>query len=595
MNNNKNSLSKFYRFYLPLLIVIGLLLLLLTAQLSQRSASLAIQDRMRSTLAFQTETLKVSMDKYAVMTALIARRLDVLEALKAAPIDKLPSAEYLTTIIAGMSGASDIWVVNTEGKILTSNNPLYLNTSISNEAYFKSSLLGVLGRASFVDDVGRRFYIFSAPVFNGGDILGAVVVRVNLEFIEYIWALFSDPILVTNKTNTVLLSNVEHLRLSYFETGYVRSNSESLLEVNIPRPINRMVIDSNKNDNRNTEYLVESTYIPLLGWDLHILADYQPVITERNSNVVTVSLLLILLLMGLWVWFARQQRVLEQQRAQQAFAIRLERQVRDRTHALSAANEQLEIEVGERKQVEKELREAQEELIQAAKLAGIGQMSTALAHEYNQPLAALRSYTENTASYLKMQAFDDAKENLQRINLLIDRMANMTRTLRNFAHKSSGSLETIALSEVIDELIILLAPQAKKQHVDLVFAPVDDELTMVSDHGRLSQVLTNLITNAMDAVEHASIKKVTVSCKQQEELVTISVTDTGLGIPLEIKEKIFDPFFTTKQTGKGIGLGLFIVQTIIKQLKGRLTLESSHKTGTTFIMSFPVGKNNHEH
>lgn len=591
MKNNKNNLSIFYRFYLPLFVLIGLLLLLWVAQSTEKSASLAVQDRMRSTLAFQTETLKVSLDKYAVMTALLARRVDVLQALSSE--DKatgLPSAEYLTTIVAGMSGASDIWVVNPEGTILTSNQPQYQNTSVVDESYFKSSLLGVLGRASFVDDNGRRFYILSAPVFDEGSILGAVVVRVNLEFIELIWALLSDPILVSNDSNTVLLSNVEHLRLSVFDLGEARSDFESDLDTSILRPLKRISLYQEIDDEGHKNYLIESTYIPLLGWGLHVLADYRPVITERNNNVVTTFLVMVLLAMALWAWFARQQRLQEQQRSQQAFSIRLERQVRDRTHALTAANEQLEIEVGERKQVEKELREAQEELIQAAKLAGIGQMSTALAHEYNQPLAALRSYTENTSSYLKMEATAEVENNLQRMHTLIDRMANMTRTLRNFAHKSSGDLQPLVLFKVIDELIILLSPQAKKQHVQLLFKPVDDALIIISDHGRLLQVLTNLITNAMDAVENAAVKKVTVDYEQQKDRINIRVSDTGLGIAPDVQEKMYDPFFTTKQAGKGIGLGLFIAQTIVKQLKGRLILESSHDVGTTFMITCPLGE-----
>ena len=587
---NNNSLSQFYRIYLPLFFLVGTLLLLLVAQLAEKLASDSVHTRVRSTLAFQAETLRVSMDKYAVMTVLLAKRIDILSALQSSNNGTiLPSAEHLTTIVAGMSGANDIWVANTEGIILTSNRQEYKSTSIVDEAYFQSSLQGVLGRDSIIDEENRRFYIFSAPVFFEGRVLGVVVVRVNLEFIELIWALFSDPILATNQDDTVLLSNVEHLRFSQFQSSSPHKNIESLIDTSISTPLHRIVLDESINK-RSRDYLVESASIPLLGWNLSVLADYQPVIAQRNNYIVIAFLVLLIVLMALFLWFTRRHRLYEQQRSQQAFSIRLERQVRDRTRELTLANELLEIEVSERKQIEKELRDAQEELIQAAKLAGIGQMSTALAHEYNQPLAALRSYSENTLSYLDLQLIDDAKNNLQRINDLIDRMANITRTLRNVAHKSTLNLEPIQLSKVMDELIILLTPQAEQQHVQLEFIPVDANLVVFSDHSRLSQVLTNLISNAMDAVDSTKEKSVRVHCQKEIDTIVIHVSDTGVGLSQDVKEKLFTPFFTTKKAGKGLGLGLFIVQTITKQLKGRLFVDNHQEKGTTFSISLPLSQ-----
>jgi two-component system C4-dicarboxylate transport sensor histidine kinase DctB len=320
------------------------------------------------------------------------------------------------------------------------------------------------------------------------------------------------------------------------------------------------------------------------------MVNYASIASSRNTAILIALLLIAVIIMGGGMLVNRQNRLRKEQRSQQAFALRLERQVRDRTFALTEANQRLEVEVDERRIAEKNLRETQEELVQAAKLAGIGQMSAALAHEYNQPLAAIRSYADNALIFLTKDQANFAADNLQRIKMLTDKMAGLTRTLRNFAHKSTGRYESVSLEAVMDELIILLSPQAKKLRVKLQLLPPSLPLSVLGDYGRLSQIMTNLTTNAMDAVADSENKRVEITWQQREDKAVISVKDTGSGIDPAVREKMFTAFFTTKNPGSGLGLGLFIVINIVNDLKGTLSIKDEPGYGAVFEVSLPLAE-----
>ncbi|MFT6255048.1 MAG: two-component system C4-dicarboxylate transport sensor histidine kinase DctB [Granulosicoccus sp.] len=300
--------------------------------------------------------------------------------------------------------------------------------------------------------------------------------------------------------------------------------------------------------------------------------------------------MVVLCVLSLWIIFERRRRLIERARSQQAFALRLERQVRDRTRELTESNDLLALEVNERRSAEMALRETQDDLLQAAKLAGIGQMSAALAHEYNQPLAAIRSYADNAKQLLQLEKVNDVNDNLTRITSLTERMAGLTKTLRSFAHKSDDTLASVNLARVMDEMVILLSPQAKKQGVELLVLPPKLNVQVMAGHLRLSQVIINLVTNAMDAIKHEHVQCVEVSWNTVGDNVEIWVKDSGKGIPDALKDKIFTPFFTTKGVGVGLGLGLFIVHTMVKEFQGTIDVKQEKNYGGVFCITLSLSQ-----
>ncbi len=589
-------LKKYRWVFLPAVVLCSLFALLLVGYLTERTALNETKTRMENTLAFQTATLKASMEKYTVLAALIARRPDIIKALgEDNLLQGLPTADQLTTDFAGLSGADDVWIVDVSGSILISNRPLNQSPNIFDKEYFNSAIQGSLGRASVVTNAGQRLYIFASPVFSNNQVVGVIVVRVDLEYLERVWVLLQDPMLVIDETGRVLLSSIPAWRLKSFYSEVELKNAKKevdnyLVEKFTTHSRDRLMLYHVLDKGRGRDFLQVTQYVALLGWEVHALSNYQSIAVQRNTVVLISFLIMALLAMAFGLWRSRQKRLLEEQRSQQAFALRLERQVRDRTHELTTTNQQLEVEIDERRLAEKHLREAQQELVQAAKLAGIGQMSAVLAHEYNQPLAAIRSYADNATTFLSKDNADAATDNLQRINMLVDKMASLTNTLRNFTHKSTSESKRFSINGVMDELVILLSPQAKKQQVKLNLIAPKDPVFVMGEHGRLSQIVANLVTNAMDAVNESTIRQVDVCWYRKLDKAIILVKDTGPGVDDKIKEKMFDAFFTTKGTDSGLGLGLFIVMNIINDFNGSLSIKEEKDYGAVFEIILPLAE-----
>jgi two-component system C4-dicarboxylate transport sensor histidine kinase DctB len=272
----------------------------------------------------------------------------------------------------------------------------------------------------------------------------------------------------------------------------------------------------------------------------------------------------------------------------------LESRVEKRTIELTQANERLTQEIEQHSQT-------QNELVQTAKLAVIGQMSTGINHELNQPLMAIRGYADNGRKYLALSKEARVDENLSEISLLTERMAKILHPLKEFSRKSSGLQQSVSLLALRSGVLAILFPKFEKSVVTVAWeAPMKDVL-VCGDLLRLEQVMVNLITNAMHAAEHNLSEqeqpKVVISQLIDElNSVQILVRDNGVGISENNLPKVFEPFFTTKKEGQGLGLGLSISQRIIEDLDGQLTANNyrvnpsdSHISGAQFTVTLQKG------
>lgn len=600
-----------------LMMVVGSVFVYFLSDWSERKALIDAEERAKNILTYQSSNLVLQLNKFSLITALVSKRPDVIDIFRSrnhlGAQFSTPHISQLASVIAGLAGAKDFWFVDKQGDVFSSSNHLLIGTNVKSQPYFDAAFQGRLGRMSDVDNTGFRSYIFASPVFVGQKVGGMVVVRADLEVVEYVWALLAEPIVATDTSGKVLLSNIVDWRLKFFEPmirqphkvagrmainnndiAIVENNSHSTASqsdttlASLEYPSRQITLLKPAQEQSALRYMEVSQYLPLLQWRLHVLVDLTPVQRQKMTTMIISALLVVLCILSLWVIFERRRRLVERSRSQQAFALRLERQVRDRTHELTTSNALLESEVSERRIAELALRETQEDLIQAAKLAGIGQMSAALAHEYNQPLAAIRSYADNARQLLALEKIDDVSDNLARITKLTQRMADLTKTLRSFAHKSDASLSPVDLSSIMDEMIILLSPQAKKQGAELVVIPPEKKVIVLAGHLRLSQVVINLITNAMDAIQNEHIQRVEVSWQAVGEYAEIWVKDSGKGIPEGLEEKIFTPFFTTKGVGVGLGLGLFIVYNMVKEFQGTIEVKQEGGYGGVFCIRLPL-------
>ncbi|SFI02916.1 ATP-binding protein [Modicisalibacter xianhensis] len=263
----------------------------------------------------------------------------------------------------------------------------------------------------------------------------------------------------------------------------------------------------------------------------------------------------------------------------------LEHRVEERTRDLLDSNRRLSAEIDERRRAEAELRQAQDELIQAAKLAVLGQMAAGINHELNQPLAAIRAYAENARIFLERGRSEAASGNLGQIVELTSRMAEISAQLKQFSRKSGDSLTAVSAQASFGYALRLYRSRLVDAHVEVIQDWPGEDVWVHADLVRLEQVLVNLIGNALQAMAETPSPRLELTIVQADGWVRLGVRDNGPGIAEAHLGRVFEPFFTTKSTGKGLGLGLSISARIIDDLGGSLEATNASDGGALFSVT----------
>jgi two-component system, NtrC family, C4-dicarboxylate transport sensor histidine kinase DctB len=316
-----------------------------------------------------------------------------------------------------------------------------------------------------------------------------------------------------------------------------------------------------------------------------VALDSRPVSDRVLSAALSAGIATLLLLAAGLVVLQRRLALAERLEYQRRSRLMLEHRVTERTVELSSANARLTEEVAERERAEEEARRARDDLIQAAKLAALGQMAAGIVHEVNQPISAIRSYAENASLLLERGRIDLVRANLGEITGLTERMAKITRQLKTFARKSSGVVTPVSPRVVVEHALGLLGARTSDLGAEVVFELPDKDPLVLADQARLEQVLVNLLRNALDAVATRNNRLITISLGEDEEHVLLSVRDTGPGITEENLPRLFDPFFTTKEVGEGLGLGLSISYGIVQGFGGRIWAGNHPDGGAVFTVA----------
>jgi two-component system C4-dicarboxylate transport sensor histidine kinase DctB len=259
----------------------------------------------------------------------------------------------------------------------------------------------------------------------------------------------------------------------------------------------------------------------------------------------------------------------------------LENRVRDRTLDLTKANQKLRDEMQQHK-------ETQNELIQTAKLAVLGQMSAGINHELNQPLTAIRAYADNAQQFLRLSRIDNVERNLQEISQLTERMAKIIHPLKEFSRKSSGQQESVCLQSVRDGAMAIMYGRLGREDVVISWPEGLDRYYVLGDIVRIEQVLVNLIGNAIQAMDQQAERRIDIRLDYEEHCHVLYVHDAGPGIPEADLERVFEPFFTTKKAGSGLGLGLSISHRIIASMGGEMSVSNHPAGGAQFRLALPA-------
>jgi two-component system C4-dicarboxylate transport sensor histidine kinase DctB len=404
-----------------------------------------------------------------------------------------------------------------------------------------------------------------------------------LETVERDWQSLPDSVLVTDEHGIVFLTNRADWRLRPLsplddtvlqeiadDRRYGQIDLDPLLISTVASSPGEephwLLAPADGRDTDPIEFVSASREMADADWTLHVLANLA---NERWGVVTTAALALVsaalILLGGLVIW-QRRRRFIERIDFEQAAAEQLERQAED------------------------ELRRTQADLVQAGKLAALGQMSAALSHEFNQPLAAIRTYAENATLLLDRSRLDEAAANMQHISDLTRRMAEISRHLNTFARRPDDRRVAVDLCAICKNVIALVDSKRQMTDATIELVAPSEPLWVTAGEVRLGLVIQNLLTNAVDAVSNQPVRQVTLTISIEGEWGVIRVADTGRGIEPAAIDRMFDPFFTTKRTGEGLGLGLSITYNIVKDFNGNLSAEDNQNGGATFTALLPLAK-----
>ena len=578
------SLRPRYRvLFTVLAIAAGLLLSLwLGGRYAERRAWDERSVEARGQLQLYAQSIRTLVERFSSVPEVLALDSDIRSLLRA-PHDRqlrLALNQRLERLNAA-AGSTVLYLLDAQGETLVASNWRDWSSFVGNNYAFRPYFQNALR------DGGARYFAvgvttgipgyFLSHVVRGddGELLGVLVVKLELEDLQREWVGQPGVLLVADSYQVVILSNKPAWRFRAFqpldeqaraELVEVRRYAEQALQP-LTHQLHRQIdadadwarVDGPDGDR---DYLWQRLYMPEEGWTLHLLSEPAGLADSVRSYRLAAA--------GVWMTctflllFLAQRR--KTQRLQVGIRERLEREVALRTA---------------------ELREAQDGLVHAAKMAALGQMSAALAHEINQPLTALQMQLGSLRLLLDSGRPEAVRDGLQRIDGLLQRMAALTGHLKTFARKTPAGLsERLCLGDVLEQALQLLAPRMRSEQVELR-TQIDDQAEVLGDAIRIEQVMLNLLHNALDAMADSEPRILLVRIAREDDSCLLSVEDSGGGIAEETLGRVFEPFFTTKPVGQGLGLGLAVSYGIVRDLGGSLEAHNGER-GAVFTLRLPA-------
>ncbi len=504
------------------------------------------QSRAETALRLTVNVLDGHLKRYESLPDLLADNDDIRRLVtEPGNVEHLDAMNRWLKETNGLLQSSDIYVMDLTGRTIAASNfdrpGSFIGENFSYRPYFTDAAKGGKGRFFALGTTsGVRGYYFASPIRDlGGSVAGVIAFKLGLDHIEETWRNDEHRIIVSDPEGIVFMSSdprwlyagllpLTPERLAVLEASRRYADAElKPLPQDSDSELGFPLLSLTAEDGLRHEYLEQAQVMPDAGWTVRVLLD-TAYLRAQARIVVIAAMLLICVAAFAAVLVMQRRRSLAERLAMQAEAqAELERRVEARTADLALVNMQIETEIAERRLTEQELRRTQADLIQAGKLAALGQMSAALSHEINQPLAAARNYADSAAILIDRGDTMRARENVSQILSLIDRMATIAKHLRNVARKPNQALQDIDLAQVVTEAMDVLAPRIASADMTVAIA-LPDDLPMVRGVAvRLQQVIVNVISNAADAMQGRDIRRVEISAAEDSGKVALRIRDHG--------------------------------------------------------------------
>ncbi len=560
------------RLVLLLLVSIAAVVIWVSNDWLTRRYTETTRSRAELRLALYSGNLMSELQRNSVVPLLLSRDPALIGALNSK--DYSASSARLITYRDEI-GAAALLLLDETGRVVAATNREKLGSTNRSAPYFVNAMRSsdtVFTVAQL--ETGAFGFTYARKIQVSGGLIGVIVVEVDLGKFESSWAGISDAVMVTDSEGRIILTTEPKWR--------AQNELDALLSVPANQAIERGIRATARWASLPGDALFagnsvirQTVRIPFQGWRMTSFTAYTSV-RERVNGVLALEI------MGFAILLAMVFYVISRRATSRSLFFQLE------SAELRKLNDALSREVAERKKAEANLQVAEQTLAQSSKLAALGEMSAAVSHELNQPLAAMKTYLAGAKLLLQRKRPEEALSSFQRIDDLIDRMGAITRQLKSYARKGGDAFEPIDVRQSVSAALSMMEPQLKRRQVRITRNVPRAPVTIEGDKVRLEQVLINLLRNAIDATKLVDAPQVDILLTADDDTARISVRDNGPGA--EDLDKLFEPFYTTKSPGDGVGLGLAISSGIVTDLGGRLTARNGSEGGAVFEVELPILK-----
>ncbi|NAZ35234.1 ATP-binding protein [Rubellimicrobium sp. CFH 75288] len=509
------------------------------------------------------------LQRNSIVPQFLARDPELMTALREA--DHSRSTIRLMDLVDEV-GAASIMLYDRDGVVVAATDRTRLGENHADAIYFTQALraAGTVFTTVPRETAGFGFF-YSRRVADPGGTLGVVAVEVDLAKLERSWAGTQDAVMVADSEGRIILATERRWR------GL--TEAEALSAAPSPTPIEKALRLTQDWTTLPADAYVSGEAVmrrelrvPFQGWKLVGFTTFQSV-RERVNGILALQVMGFAILLAVAFWVSSRKA-----------ASRLGLSLRESAE-LRMLNARLQREIAERERMERTLEVAEQTLAQSSKLAALGEMSAAVSHELNQPLAAMKTYLAGARLLIQRKRHEEALSSFGRIDDLIDRMGAITRQLKSYARKGAEAFEPFDIREALSTALAMMEPQLKQRKVAIERTVPDRPVMVLGDRLRFEQVVINLLRNALDATRDVADPTVELILTSGQT-VRLIVRDNGPGI--EDLDALFEPFYTTKQPGEGVGLGLAISSGIVNDLGGRLTARNGADGGAVFEVVLPA-------
>ncbi|SDX19342.1 sensor histidine kinase [Roseicitreum antarcticum] len=557
------------RAVVGLLVVVAAAVVWVTNGWLTDSFTDATRNRAELRLVLYSGNIQSELQRNTVVPLLLARDPDLIAALRE---DNYATTSQRLIQVQTEIGAAAIELLDRNGRTVAATDRNNLGGVHATDQNFvdarraNDTIFSVRER-----DSGGYGFEFARAVRANGEVLGVVLVQVDLAKFERSWAGFADAVALLDSEGTIVLATEPRWR--------GRSMEEALSVRDAPSAIARALratADWSQTPPdafvRGEAVLRSEARVPFRGWRLISFTRYDSV-REQVNGVLALVIMGFALLLTLTFYLVSRRAWSQSALFQRESA------------ELRALNARLQREIAAREKVQQDLAVAEQTLEQSSKLASLGEMSASVSHELNQPLAAMKTYLAGARLLLKRRRVDEALAAFKRVDDLIDRMAAIARQLKSYARKAGEAFAPVDFRDCVAAALAMMEPQLKANRVLVSRTLPRTPVMVMADRLRLEQVIINLIRNAIDATQGVNAPQLDILISQGDT-VTLTVRDNGTGIT--DLDKMFEPFFTTKKPGEGVGLGLAISSGIVSDHGGRLTAQNASAGGAVFEVQLPI-------